>query len=317
MNTLVLSKSINPYENIALEECLFNLYCGGVTLYLWQNAKTVVIGKCQNAFRECNLQALEKDGAYLARRRSGGGAVYHHLGNLNFTFIAGDGIYDVNRQLAVILKAVKSFGIDAAFSGRNDITADGRKFSGNAFYHGGGIHLHHGTLLVDEDTQKMSAYLTVSEKKLSGNSVSSVRARVVNLKELNNEVTVSRLTDALINCFDDEYGGYEKIEASAFDFSKEYKKYSSKEWILGSNPPFTLEIAKKLSLGEIVIRLDIKNNIIRTAAVFSDSLDTDAPPAVEAALTSIPFEKDAVKTALLQSGVRFYPEIYEALSEAF
>ena len=177
-----MGTGFNPYENLALEEMLLtHVPKESCILYLWQNQKTVVIGKNQNAWKECRFQELEADGGHLARRLSGGGAVFHDLGNLNFTFLIPSSDYDLSKQMSVILEAVRSLGIDAQKSGRNDVTVDGKKFSGNAFCQKGGNSYHHGTLMLRVDTQKVARYLNVSEKKLRSKGVSSVTSRVCNL----------------------------------------------------------------------------------------------------------------------------------------
>lgn len=160
-----IGNSLNPYLNLSIEEYLLDtVQPGQMILYLWQNERTVVIGKNQNAWKECRFQELEQDGGHLARRLSGGGAVFHDTGNLNFTFLVPTKDYDLSRQMSVILEAVRSLGIDAQKSGRNDITIDGKKFSGNAFCQKGENSYHHGTLMLHVDTQKVAHYLNVSEK---------------------------------------------------------------------------------------------------------------------------------------------------------
>ena len=157
----------DPYVNLAREEHLLELLGPEeVILYLWQNRSTVVIGRNQNAWKECRVEKLTADGGFLARRSSGGGAVFHDLGNLNFTFLARSDHYDVDRQLEVVLRALSACGVPAEKTGRNDVTAEGRKVSGNAFYSAKDRSYHHGTLLVDVDMERLSAYLQVSADKL-------------------------------------------------------------------------------------------------------------------------------------------------------
>ena len=152
------SGDFDPHRNLALETALMDaIQPGDMCLYLWQNQHTVVIGRNQNAWKECRCELLHEEGGTLARRPSGGGAVYHDLGNLNFTFAASPERYDLNKQLGMILDALAIAGIRAEFTGRNDITIDGRKFSGNAFKHSKNCSLQHGTLLVSADMERQRA----------------------------------------------------------------------------------------------------------------------------------------------------------------
>ena len=210
---LYRGQSFDPFFNLAVEEYLLqNTDEGCCTLYLWQNQNTVVIGRNQNAFKECRTTLLENEGGKLARRLSGGGAVFHDLGNLNFTFLVPTADYDLDKQLKVIELACEKLGVKVERSGRNDILADGRKFSGNAFYKNGPRAYHHGTLMVDVDREKMSRYLNPSKAKLSSKGVDSVRSRVVNLKELASDTTIELLSEKLAEAFEEVYGlPYEEI----------------------------------------------------------------------------------------------------------
>ena len=191
-------RGTDPYENLALEEALLSRVGeGDLILYLWQNERTVVIGRNQNPWKECRTALLAEEGGRLARRLSGGGAVFHDLGNLNFTFLMAEADYDLPRQLTVLERACRSLGIPAQRSGRNDLLADGRKFSGNAFYKHNGRAYHHGTLMVDVDLEMVQRYLSPSKAKLAAKGVDSVRSRVVNLREFVPELTIEQLSDAL------------------------------------------------------------------------------------------------------------------------
>ena len=196
------SEGFDPHRNLAIEQHLLESVLGGCCLlYLWRNERTVVIGRNQNAWAECRTALLSEEGGTLARRLSGGGAVYHDLGNLNFTFLMRTWDYDLARQLSVIRRACAVCGIETEISGRNDLLADGRKFSGNAFYHHEGRSYHHGTLLVDVDGEAMKRYLSPSKAKLEAKGVESVRSRVVNLKELNPAIAVETLKAAMKTAF--------------------------------------------------------------------------------------------------------------------
>ncbi|PKN46926.1 MAG: CTP synthase, partial [Deltaproteobacteria bacterium HGW-Deltaproteobacteria-20] len=165
---LVRSPDTDPWKNLAREEFLAGDCADDEAIfYLWQNAHTVVIGRNQNAWSECRLDLLESEGGRLARRSSGGGAVYHDLGNLNYSFILPRTHYNMERQLGVVLAALRSLGVDAEFSGRNDLLLEGRKFSGNAYQLTRRRGLHHGTLLLSVDMSKLSRYLNVDPGTMS------------------------------------------------------------------------------------------------------------------------------------------------------
>lgn len=166
----------------------------------------MVIGRNQNAWRECRTTLLEQEGGVLARRLSGGGAVYHDMGNLNFTFSLPTADYDLRRQQEVLVAACRRLGIPAECSGRNDILTGGRKFSGNSFYHHGGRSFHNGTLLIDVDMEKLGRYLAPSQGKLESKGVASVRSRVVNLSQVQPGLTVSHMEEALWSAFSEVYG---------------------------------------------------------------------------------------------------------------
>ena len=297
------SGSFDPFGNLAMEQHLLETVAGGCCLlYLWQNENTVVVGKNQNPWAECRVSLLEEEGGRLARRLSGGGAVFHDLGNLNFTFLVPTEDYDLQKQQRVLLEACRSFGVPAELSGRNDLTADGRKFSGNAFYHNGPRSYHHGTLLVDVDGAKLARYLTPSKAKLESKGVPSVRSRVVNLKELCPSITVDGLKQALVNAFESVYG-LESVprvfsEAEERRIAELREQYSSWAWRFGQRLPFTCRAAGRFPWGGVEIQLQVNEGVIRRAAVYSDDMDFAFPPALEAALAGCVFRRETLADRL-------------------
>ena len=280
----------DPYENLALEECLRRrVEEGTCILYLWQNRPTVVIGRNQNPWQECRSGALRSDGVLLARRPSGGGAVYHDLGNQNFSFLVNEADYSVKKQLSVVVEACRSLGIPAEISGRNDVLAEGRKFSGNAFLTHQGRCCHHGTLLVDADLEALGRYLSPSPAKLRAKGVASVRSRVVNLCQLREGLGVEQIRKSMVEAFQAVYG----LEAEALDarslpwgeIGDLAERNRSWEWLWGRQLPCTLQWAERFGWGELTIQLEAEGGVVRRAAVYTDAMDWTLSSALEGALT--------------------------------
>lgn len=295
--------SRNPYRNLAVEEYLTrHAPAGSVTLYLWQNRKTVVIGRNQNAWGECRADALEEDGGFLARRLSGGGAVYHDEGNLNFSFCAPDDTYDEDRQTDVIVRAAASFGIAVAKTGRNDITAEGRKFSGNAYYHGEGSHFHHGTILIDVDMGEMTRYLDTSTSKLRAKGVKSVPSKVVNLRELNPAVTVDAFAAAMKRAFGEVCGGpMAELSPSDFDeaeLAAREEFFSSWDWRYGRRIPATCEWSGHFPWGFLRIYAVINGGVLSDVTVDSDGMAAAVIASIPEALRGARCEADAMAARL-------------------
>ena len=306
---LFQSGSFDPYYNLAVEQYLLeHVEPGSCILYLWQNQNTVVIGRNQNAWKECRTTLLEQEGGHLARRLSGGGAVFHDLGNLNFTFLIPTEDYDVRRQLSVICRACQEMGIPAEASGRNDVLADGRKFSGNAFYQSGSRSYHHGTLLVDVDMERMGRYLSPSKAKLQTKGVASVRSRVVNLREFVPGLTCQEMGRRMAAAFEAVYGlQAERLSPDSLDthiIEALCRRNGSWEWLYGSKLPFTFTCEDRFAWGDIQIQLLSEQGTVRQARIYSDSMEWDLAPRLERALTGCRFAladlQAAVRTALGQ-----------------
>jgi lipoate-protein ligase A len=293
----------NPYRNIALEALLLRrLNAGSCILYLWQNRRTVVIGRNQNAWKECRVEALESSGGFLARRLSGGGAVYHDGGNLNFTFIMGKEDYDSEKQNTVILQALRAAGIEARSSGRNDMEIEGRKFSGHAYYLVEKNVYHHGTLLVNSSLDEAAKYLSVSAGKIRAKGVESVRKRIINLCELKSGLTIDELKVLLKKSFEEVYGlkpqalcpeSFEGEELDALE-----KQFAAPEWKYGRNPPFSFESSRRFPWGGVEIRLDIRENRVSEAAVYSDAMDEEFILKLQVLFRTLSFDRSSFRTAL-------------------
>ena len=301
---VIRTQCTDPYVNLAAEEHLtMNAKEGEMILFLWQNAHTVVIGKNQNPWRECDVESIKRDGVFLARRMSGGGAVYHDMGNLNFTFAARDGLYDVSRQTDVILNACRLLGIAAEKNGRNDLTVDGRKFSGHAYYSSKGCNYHHGTIMLDVDPDALSGYLRVSDEKLKSKGVSSVRSRVTNLRDhiegslahADTAALVDAMADAMIKAAEEEYGCKAKTAGLPQIPQKLLNKYASEEWRLGTRIAFEKEIVRRFSWGEVAVQLAMKGEYISDCRIYSDSLEVEMFSGLEEMLRGAKFDASAIK----------------------
>lgn len=276
MNKIIISGENNPYYNIALEKELFeNVGRDERILYLWQNEKTVVVGRNQNPFMECNVEKIISDGGYIARRVSGGGAVYHDLGNLNFTFISSVQDSDIAKQIEVIKAAVLKFGIISEASGRNDILTNGKKFSGHAFYEEDGKSFHHGTLMLDVDTDYLVSILKPSSLKLNSKGIASVKQRVINLKDINKDITVSNMCEALKESFEQTYGKADSIQRYTLEVHKPkyYDDFRSEQWIFGESPEYDLIKEEKLAQGNFQFCLNVRDGIISSAKIYTDSIN--------------------------------------------
>ena len=301
---IYISDSFDPYLNLATEKYLLDTVPqNACTLYLWQNENTVVIGRNQNPWAECNCSLLEKEGGKLARRLSGGGAVFHDLGNLNFTFLCNEDSYDLTRQLQVIREACLFAGIETTLSGRNDILADNRKFSGNAFFNSKGKAYHHGTLMVCADTEKMQRYLTPSKAKLEAKGVKSVRSRVVNLSEFSPSLTTEKMKEYMISAFEKVYNQKAsflritdnlRIDALA-------KSYQSNDYIYGGSAPFSFSCDKSFSWGQLQLQLEVKDGIVKGVKVYTDSMDFTLAERIQSALLSVRFNIADMGKALFSS----------------
>ncbi len=278
---LIIGNQYNPHLNLAVESSLLDEGDDNVvTMFLWKNQQTVVYGYNQNPFTECNVELLLSEGGFAARRRTGGGAVYHDLGNLNFSFVANKKHYDVAKQMSVIQKALEIFGLKTEVSGRNDILFDGRKFSGNAF----GIYkdriLHHGTILIKTDSEKLAKYLKVNPAKLQKHGVKSVASRIINLSEVA-DITSDSIIPYLSKAFEEVY----EAKTEVIDFNdlltdkvlKTRDLFASDEYLFGKWRNFHAKKSAQFAWGlvELDMQINEEKGIIESVSIASDGLEPD------------------------------------------
>lgn len=319
---VIVSSSYNPHLNLAVESVLVET-ADCPLLFLWKNERTVVIGANQNPYSECAVETLLADGGTLARRRTGGGAVYHDLGNLNFSFIADKKNYDVTKQLSVIQKALLPFGIQAELSGRNDLTADGKKFSGNAFLKTANNNLHHGTILIKTDGDRLAKYLTVNPAKLQKKGVASVKNRIVNLSELNSKLDSKNIVGELVKSFEKVYGA----KADTLDFESIaalpcvkllFEKYRSNEYLFGKWADFCADLTLNTEWGLTEFAFRFSTSRISNAEISSDCLSPALISYAKELLTGYRIEdiRPLYKDGLSDTEINILNEIFDFVNSS-
>jgi lipoate-protein ligase A len=293
--SLVLGDGYNPWYNLAVEEYILNnLEENEIILYLWQNDNTVVIGRNQNAWQECKVGDLEDNGGKLARRLSGGGAVFHDKGNLNYTLLMPRKKYNLKENLNVILKALQDSGIAAEFSGRNDIICGDKKISGNAYYLGTKAAYIHGTVLIDSDLEKLVFYLKVSDSKIKSKGIDSIKSRVMNLSEIDEQFSVAEIKKNIKNIFSEIYNQGQPLNVIKIEENQQikelYAKYSSWEWRLGKTPDFDISLNNRFQWGEVELNLKLSSGTIENAILYSDAMYSDLIPKISESLTGQQFK---------------------------
>jgi len=282
---LLLSSSHDPWFNLAVEEAIFkHMPANQKVLFLWRNDNTVVIGRGQNPWRECNTRKMSDDNIKLARRRSGGGAVFHDLGNTCFTFMAGKPDYNKAISTQIVIDALNSFGLAISASGRNDLvlkTLDGdKKISGSAYLETGDRGFHHGTILLNASLDRLNDYLNPDPKKLQAKGITSVRSRVTNLSEYLPTIDHDKVCKAITELFFKHYGDSAVAEIISPDklpdlpgFEQIFAKQSSWEWNFGNAPAFSHMLEERFKWGNIEFYFDIEQGLISRCQIFTDSLN--------------------------------------------
>lgn len=311
---IVKRHNTDPYFNLAAEEYFLKNSTEDIFM-LWRNQPAIIVGKYQNTYSEINIDYVKQNNIKVVRRLTGGGAVFHDLGNLNFTFIqsgATQGSPDFRKYTQPILDVLQSMGIAARFEGRNDLTIDGKKFSGNAVTVLKNRVLHHGTLLFSAIISDLSQALKVDEAKFRDKAVKSVRSRVTNISEhLLQPMTVTEFAELIekhiIGMYPDavEYQLSENDHALINELAD--SKYSTWQWNFGSSPAYNFrKIFRTENSGTLEICMDVNNGVIHQAKIFGDYFSQSDPAVIETALTHIPHEETAITKALAGFNISDY-----------
>lgn len=281
---VLLSTSVDPYFNLAVEDAIYrNMPTDKHVLFLWRNQDTVVIGRAQNPWKECNTRRMEQDGVKLARRQTGGGTVYQDLGNSIFTFMGSRPGFNKTVSTGIVLNALRELGINGKASGRNDLVLDWkdgeRKFSGSAYRISEDREFHHGTLLLSADMNRLSNYLNPDPKKLQSKGTDSVRSRVINLCEVVPDIDHEMVCNAIRREFERHYG--ESVEPELIDpdampdlpgFHEVYERQSDWNWNFGKALDFSHTLDERFSWGGVELHLDVHRGVVQSAKIFTDSL---------------------------------------------
>ncbi|MCY8809051.1 lipoate--protein ligase LplJ [Bacillus atrophaeus] len=312
------NQNINdPRINLAIEEyCLKYLDPEQPYLLFYVNQPSIIIGKNQNTIEEINTKYVEDNGIIVVRRLSGGGAVYHDLGNLNFSFITkddGDSFHNFKKFTEPVIQALKQLGVDAELSGRNDIVANGRKISGNAQFATKGRIFSHGTLLLDSAIDNVVSALKVKKDKIESKGIKSIRSRVANISEfLDDKMSTNEfrihLLHHIFNTNDitkvPEYKLTEEDWKIINKISEE--RYQNWDWNFGKSPKFNLQHSKRFPIGSIDLRLEVKKGIIEDCSIFGDFFGVGDVADIENALIGKQYERKAIADALEGFDMKHY-----------
>ncbi len=321
------SPSTDAEFNLALEQYVFEEMDRSQEYFmLWQNASAIIIGKNQNTIEEINQKYVEDHNIQVVRRLSGGGAVYHDLGNLNFTFImdAGDtSQMDLHAFCRPIAKALRQMGVEAEVNGRNDITIEGRKFSGNSQYVRKGRVMHHGTLMFDSDLSVVSECLKVSRDKVESKGIKSVRSRVTNIREhLKEDVSLEQFRELLIHAMEGEgTGDEEDITAwgcpmERYTFTPEelarveeirQERYGRWQWNYGYSPKHSICKERRVEgCGQIVVSMEVKEGYLEQICFRGDYFGNEDASCLAELLEGCALERETLTAVLAQAEVEKY-----------
>jgi lipoate---protein ligase len=305
----------DPRINLAIEEyALKNLDINESYLLFYINEPSIIIGKNQNTIEEINTEYVESNGIHVVRRLSGGGAVYHDLGNLNFSFITkddGESFHNFRKFTEPVVEALRKMGVNAELSGRNDLLAEGRKISGNAQFSTRGRMFSHGTLLFNSEMDSVVSALKVKKDKIESKGIKSIRSRVANISEfLQEPMSIEEFRLHLLkNIFSDvteipEYVLTEEDWTKIHELSRE--RYQNWDWNYGKSPKFNLQHSHRFPVGQIDVRLEVNKGTIENCKIYGDFFGVGDVSEIETLLIGQKYEKASLENALQQVNIQHY-----------
>ncbi|MGO1060582.1 lipoate--protein ligase [Planococcus sp. FY231025] len=298
----------DPRINLAIEEYLLkNMDVEKDPFLLFYiNEPSIIIGKNQNTAEEINTDYVDSNGIHVVRRLSGGGAVYHDHGNLNYSFITvddGNSFRNFRKFTEPVVEALQSLGVNAELSGRNDLMAEGRKISGNAQFSTRGRMYSHGTLMFDTEVDAVVSALKVSKEKIESKGIKSIRSRVANISEfLENPMSVTEFRSAILHSIfagEENVRYYELTEqdwAGVHEISKE--RYGNWDWNYGKSPKFNVKHSHRFPVGGIDVRLQVENGTVQDASIYGDFFGVGDVSEIEEAITGVKYERVALDEAI-------------------
>lgn len=311
----IINNNTDPRYNLALEEYVLKNLPQDDYILLWQNEPSIIIGRNQNTIEEINSEYVKKHNIHVVRRISGGGAVYHDFGNLNYTFVtknSRDNLNNFRKFTKPVIDALRSLGVNAEFAGRNDILIEGKKFSGNAQTYHQDRMFHHGTILFDADLNMVSKVLQVKLEKIQSKGIKSNRSRVTNvLPFLENKMNIKEFQNYLLTFFleteDIDSKTYKLSEADFLKIDKLYKdKYSTWEWNYGESPDYELEKEQRFAGGKVNLKLNVSEGAIKDLKIFGDFFGKKEVSELEVLLTGVKLTKENLINALKDIDINEY-----------
>ena len=301
---VIENQDTRPQYNLALEERLCRMAAdeGAEFFMLWQNEPSIIVGRFQNTMAEINADFVRERGIHVVRRNSGGGAVYHDLGNVNYSFISADrGEFDFAFFTTPILRAMAAMGVKAELSGRNDVTIGGRKISGGAEWRFRGLVLHHGTLLFDSDMEVLAQALNVDPEKVRSKGIASVRSRVTNIRPClppDGPATAREFMAAITRRIE----GLTPRELTEADRAEVRRlmdeKYSTWDWNFGASPPFTIRRKMRFRWGSVEALLSVERGAITGCSFYGDFFGSGDTAPLLSRLRGAPYTQEGVREAL-------------------